>query len=109
MASQVVGASLELLEVRSYVRGYHEYMGVWNPIQGQTLLLREPTNAKDKNTVAVLLEDQIVGHVPHNVALYFSQFLRRDFNKGFVEVSLVTDYRCHAFIGSVVLRFTLKD
>ena len=73
MASQVVGASLELLEVRSYVRGYHKYMGVWNPIQGQTLLLkREPTNAKDKNAVAVLLEGQIVGHVPHNVALYFS-------------------------------------
>ena len=88
MASQVVGASLELLEVRSYVRGYHEYMGVWNPIQGQTLLLKqEPTNAKDKNAVTVLLEDQMVGHVPHNVALYFSQFLRRDFNKGFVEVT----------------------
>ena len=85
MASQVIGASLELLEVCSYVRGYHEYMGVWNPIQGQTLLLKqEPTNAKDKNAVAVLLEDQIVGHVPHNVALYFPQFLQRDFNKGFV-------------------------
>ena len=88
MASQVAGASLELLEVRSYVRGYHEYIGVWNRIQGQTLLLKwEPMNAKDKNAVAVLLEDQIVAHVPHTVALYFSQFLRRDFNKGFVEVT----------------------
>ena len=59
MASQVVGASFELLKVRSYVRGYHEYMGVWNPIQGQTLLLKwEPTNAKDKNAVTVLLEDK---------------------------------------------------
>ena len=84
MASQVVGAdSLELLEIHSYVRGYHAYMDVWNPVQGLTLLLkREPTNDRDKNAVAVLLEDRIVGHVPHNLAHYFSQFLRRDFNKG---------------------------
>ena len=52
MASQVVGSggggSLEILEVLSYIRGYHAYMGVWSPVQGQTLLLkREPTNAKD--------------------------------------------------------------
>ena len=89
MASQVVGAnSLELLEIHSYVRGYHAYMDVWNPVQGLTLLLkRKPTNDRDKNAVAVLLEDQIVGHVPHNLAHYFSQFLRRDFNKGFVEIT----------------------
>lgn len=63
-------------------------MGVWSPVQGQTLLLkREPTNVKDKDAVGVFLEDQIVGHVPHNLALYFSQFLRRDFNKAFVEVT----------------------
>ena len=39
MASQVVGAdSLELLEIHSYVRGYHAYMDVWNPVQGLTLI-----------------------------------------------------------------------
>ena len=56
-------------------------MEIWTPIQGQTLLVRrEPTNSKDNNAVGVFLEDIIVGHVPHNLAPRFSQFLRRDVN-----------------------------
>ena len=90
-ASQVVSstvADLEVLEIRSYVRGYHAYMDVWTPIQGQILLVRrEPTNIKDKNAVGVFLEDVIVGHVPHNLATRFSQFLQRDVNKAFAEVT----------------------
>ena len=91
MASQVVSstvADLEVLEIRSYVRGYHAYMDVWTPIQGQILLVRrKPTNIKDKNTVGVFLEDVIVGHVPHNLATRFSQLLQRDVNKAFAEVT----------------------
>ena len=90
-ASQVVSstvADLEVLEIRSYVRGYHAYMDVWTPIQGQILLVRrEPTNIKDKNAVGVFLEDVIVGHVPHNLATRFSQFLQRDVNKAFAQVT----------------------
>ena len=57
MASQVVvgsGGSLEL-------QGYHAYMGVWNPVQDQTLLLKrnQLTPRIIKNAVAVLLEDQL--------------------------------------------------
>ena len=89
--SQVVSstvADLEVLEIRSYVRGYHAYMDVWTPIQGQILLVRrEPTNIKDKNAIGVFLEDVIVGHVPHNLATRFSQFLQRDVNKAFAEVT----------------------
>ena len=54
MASQVVTGSaavahLEMLEIHSYIRGYHAYMNVWNPVVGQTLLVkREPTNSKDR-------------------------------------------------------------
>ena len=72
MASQVVSstvADLEVLEICSYVRSYHAYMDIWTPIQGQTL-----PNSKDNNTVGVFL-DVIVGHVPHNLAPWFSQFL----------------------------------
>ena len=79
MASQVVSgvvADLEVLEICSYVRGYHAYMDIWTPVQGQTLLVRrEPANSKDNNAVGVFLEYVIVGHVPHNLALRFSQFL----------------------------------
>ena len=52
---------------------------MWTPVLGQTLLIkREPTNSKDKNAVAVYLEDVVVGHSPHNIAPRFSQFLLRD-------------------------------
>ena len=87
MASQVVSsngaaADLEVLEIPSYIRGYHAYMGVWNPVQGQTLLVKqEPTNSKDRYVVGVFLEDVVVGHVPHNLAPRLYQFLRRDVNK----------------------------
>ena len=56
---------------------------MWSPVLGQTLLVkREPTNNKDKNAVAVYLEDVVVGHVPHNIAPRFSQFLLRDVGYG---------------------------
>ena len=91
MASQVASlavANLEVLEIRSYVRGYHVYMNIWTPFLGQILLVRrEPTNSKDKNAVGVFLEDAIVGHVPHNLAPRMSQFLQRDVNKAFAEVA----------------------
>ena len=41
----------------------------------------KPTNNKDKNAVAVYLEDVVAGHVPHNIAPRFSQFLLRDVNR----------------------------
>ena len=48
---------------------------------------REPTNDKDRNAVAVLKEEDIVGHVPFNLAPYVSAFLRRDTNSGFAKVN----------------------
>ena len=56
-------------------------MSMWTPVLGQTLLLkREPTNYKDKNVIAIYLED---GHVPYNITPRFSKFLLRDVNKAF--------------------------
>ena len=50
---------------------------------------REPTsyNHKDKNTVTVFKDDAIVGHVLYNLAPHLSQFLKRDANKAFAEVT----------------------
>ena len=66
MASQVVSstvADLEVLEISSFVRGYHAYMNIWTPAQGQTLLVkREPTNSKDSNAVGVYQEGTIVAY-----------------------------------------------
>ena len=39
MTSQVVTADgeLEILEIRSYSRGYHAYADTWTPVVGETL------------------------------------------------------------------------
>ena len=82
MASQAVsGTGLEVLEVHSYIRGYHVYREVWTPTIGEDLLVKpEPTNEKDPNAVAVFKGDVIVGHVPRNFSPRLIQFLRRDVN-----------------------------
>ena len=89
MASQVVaGAGLEVLEINSYIRGYHAYMDIWEPTIGETLLAKmEPSNIKDRKAVAVIKDGETVGHVPLNLASKLFQFLRRDINKAFVEVT----------------------
>ena len=90
MASQPVHSHsrLSTAEFDSYIRGYHVYQVVWTPVVGEMLLLkREPTNAMDVSAVAVCKENDIVGHVPFNISSLISQFLRRDCNKGFAEVT----------------------
>ena len=80
--------NLQVFEIDSYVRGYHAYMDVWSPVIGETVLVkREPSNVKDRHAVAIFKEDAVVGHVPYNIAPRFSQFLRRDVNKAFAEVT----------------------
>ena len=88
-ASQPAASSgLEVVEYCSYVRGYHAYKDLWTPQVGEILLLkREPTNPKDSLAVAVMKEDEIVGHVPYNITSMLSSFLRRDCSKGFAEVT----------------------
>ena len=88
MASQVAAINtLEVLNIKSYIRGYHAYMDVWTPVLDEMLILkREPDNVADRNAVAVFKEGQVVGHVPYNLAPSFSLFLKRDVNKAFAKV-----------------------
>ena len=93
MASQPVHSPslrLSTAEFDSYIRGYHVYQVVWTPVVGEMLLLKqEPTNTMDVSAVAVCKENEIVGHVRFNISSLISQFLRRDYNKGFAEVTLL--------------------
>ena len=50
------------------------------------ILRREPTNERDRNAVAVLKEETLVGHVPFNLAPLIWAFLRRATNCGFAKV-----------------------
>ncbi len=70
-ASQVVTPkTLEILEINSFIRGYHAYRDVWEPTTGEILLAckPEPSNVRDKSAVAVFKDGSIVGHVPINMA-----------------------------------------
>ena len=89
MANQVITATeLQVLEVNSYIRGYHVYVDIWAPTVGESLLVKpEPTNPNNKKAVAVLKDATIVGHVPKNLAPRLFLFLRRDVNKAFAEVT----------------------
>ena len=50
-----------MTEFDSYIRGYHAYQDIWNPVVGESLLLkREPDNSVDSSAVAVWREDEIV-------------------------------------------------
>ena len=63
-------------------------MDVWIPTIDETLLVKpEPTNIKDKKAVTVLKDDIIVGHVSLNLSPRLFQFLRRDVNKPFAEMT----------------------
>ena len=49
----------------SNVKGYHVHQGIWVPKIGEALSTeREPSNAKDKQTVCVKKNECIVGHLP---------------------------------------------
>lgn len=79
----VPAAALEVLEISSYIRGYHTYM--WNPGQGQMLLVKwEPTNNKEEKAVGVFLEYVVVGHVPTILHNDFLIFCKSDVKKDFV-------------------------
>ena len=85
--SEFTSGVLKDLQINSYVRGYHAYVDLWTPALNEELILkREPTNETDRNAVAILKEETVVGHVPFNLAPLISAFLRRDTNCGFAKV-----------------------
>lgn len=60
----------------SFVRGHHVYKDEWPPTVGENLnCVREPLNEKDKNAVAVMRDDKVVGHVPLFYSRCVGQFL----------------------------------
>ena len=61
------------------------YAKSWSLVVGQAL--REPANSHDVHAVAVYYENQVVVHVPYNLAPTVCTFLRRDVNKRFAEVT----------------------
>lgn len=60
----------------SYVRGYHAYMNIWNPVEGESLVCkREIENPHDKYAVSIIRNSDVVGHAPLSFSKIFSKFL----------------------------------
>ena len=57
MASQVIGVTvsqLQVLEIYSFLRGYHAYMEIWTHVMGEILVVKiEPMNRHDIYAVAI--------------------------------------------------------
>ena len=52
-------------EMVSYLKGYHVYKKLWNPLIGELLSCeRERDNPMDKYAVCIKKENKIVGHLP---------------------------------------------
>ena len=52
------------MDVQSIVRGHHVYKLVWTPVTGEELtVLPEENNIDDSHAVAVIKEEEIVGHI----------------------------------------------
>ena len=64
--------------VDSVVRGRHVYKPIWIPFLGEVMQAeREEDNDKDRYTVAILKDgDVVVGHVPRSFSRIFYFFLR---------------------------------
>ena len=103
-----------MLRANSFVRGYHEYLDIWQPaISSEHSLRREPGNEIYKNAVAIAQETQsgnttrassqaeplsnhpngiavgmeVVGHVPKLKTQWMTKFLKRASNSGTVVIT----------------------
>ena len=59
-------------DLDSFVRGYHAYLDIWIPKDAEEnfCLKSENENQHAKFAVAIMLEEQIVGHVPKGWVKY---------------------------------------
>ena len=76
-------ATVERMEITSFVRGYHIYSTVWTPTVGEELICkREVGNLVDRYAVGVYkqVNDALVGHLPRSISLLCSLFLRHGGN-----------------------------
>lgn len=79
-------------EKSSVVKGHHIYKFVWTPVIGEELQTKlEQNNEHDRHAVAVMRDDQIVGHLPRSISRVSRFFLSR----GGVIVCRVTGKRRH--------------
>ena len=90
-----------VLQVNSFIRGYHEFQEIGTPEKGDKYeLKREPLNTVDHNAVATVRKriggrsrrkcihenelngETVLGHVSKLMALWLTKYFKRPTNKG---------------------------
>ena len=67
---------MDVYELRWSVRGYHVYREIWEAALDEVLTcVRETENARDRYAVAVVKNNENVGHVPRKISKICSLFL----------------------------------
>ena len=62
-------SSTKVIEVPSWIRGYHVYKEYWRIKIDEVLELKHKhDNEQDKNAIAVIKEGDVVGHIPRALA-----------------------------------------
>ncbi len=76
------------MEVQSTVRGHHVYKATWTPVIGEELTVTpEESNNHDHHAIAVMKDDEIVGHVPRELSRILYFFLRRSGSRVSCEIT----------------------
>jgi len=84
---------MSYVQLRSCVRGFHEYQAIWEPTHGEELQCsRETDNPNDPYAVSVTRGGEVVGHVPHKISRMCAVFIR---NGGRIKCT-VTGNRCYS-------------
>jgi len=69
---------METCERASCVHGFHVYYTTWHVVNGEELMCEhEPSNGRDRYAVAVIKDDEIIGHLPRKILRICSLFLLR--------------------------------
>ena len=67
------------LQVKSVVRGYHIYKDEWDPSIGGSFGSKiDENNRYDRFAVAVIVNDNTVGHVPKEISKIVYYFIRNN-------------------------------
>ena len=113
MCQRTVEMSTFSFSVDSMMRGYHEYMYIWeNPsVEYNLVCEREPGNAHDTHAVAIKKnidgEIKIVGHILRKISAVCSIFLRHGGNI-LCHVSRVCQYSLDLAQGGLEITCVLK-
>ena len=70
--------SVNSFEFSSFIRRFHVYQKIWEPQLNEELhCLLEAANEYHKNAVAIVRDDQIVGHIPQVNSKVCAFYIRR--------------------------------